>query len=401
MKSGHFPGILIPVLLALGACAGNDFEMGTYGYDKQFFAAQGIGILDLAGPDGQSRVMVAPCWQGRVLTSTTGGDAGVSYGWVNHKFIASGETDPQFNSFGGEERFWIGPEGGAFSWFFKKGDEQVYANWKVPSVIDTEPFEVLETSENRAVMASRASLANASGIRFDIGFRREVKVLGREDAAALLGVSIPEGVKAVAYSTANTISNEGSTAWDKSCGMPSVWLLGCFNPTPTTTVFIPYDTAGEGMIVKDDYFGKIPSDRLSVRDGFVFFKIDGQYRAKIGLPKGRAMEYVASYDKASHVLTILKYTVPDGSVDYVNGQWGEQDSPFGGDVINSYNDGPTETGTIMGPFYEIETSSPAAALAPGQSLTHCQTTMHLQGSENDIASIVKEVFGLSLEDIIV
>ena len=53
----------------------------------------------------------------------------------------------------------------------------------------------------------------------------------------------------------------------------------------------------------------------------------------------------------------------------------------------------------MGPFYEIETSSPAAALAPGQSLTHCQTTMHLQGSVDDIASIVRTVFGLSLEDI--
>ena len=51
------------------------------------------------------------------------------------------------------------------------------------------------------------------------------------------------------------------------------------------------------------------------------------------------------------------------SFSYVNGQWGPQEDPFAGDVINSYNDGPVEDGSIMGPFYEIETSSPGG-LAP-------------------------------------
>ena len=398
--SGLSKTVLLPALIAvLGGCAVSDFDMGTYGYDKQFVSAHGIEVLDLAGEDSCSRVMVAPCLQGRVLTSTTAGEKGASYGWINHKFIASGVTDPQFNSFGGEERFWIGPEGGAFSWFFKKGDEQVYANWKVPSVIDTDAFEVIESSPDKAVMGRSASLVNASGASFDIAFRREVAVLGRDEVSGMLACDVPEDVKVVAYKTDNTLTNEGACAWDAQSGMPSVWILGCFNPSPTTTVFIPYETAGEGMIVKDDYFGKIPSDRLSVRGGFVFFKIDGQYRAKIGLPRGRATEYVASYDSATKVLTILKYTVPEGSPDYVNSQWGEQECAFGGDVVNSYNDGPTDTGVIMGPFYEIETSSPAAALLPGQSLTHSQVTMHLQGSEEGIAAIVKSVFGLSLEDI--
>ena len=58
-----------------------------------------------------------------------------------------------------------------------------------------------------------------------------------------------------------------------------------------------------------------------------------------------------------------KYVAPAEDALYVNSQWGDQDDPFDGDVINSYNDGPTEDGTIMGPFYEIEASSPAAALA--------------------------------------
>jgi hypothetical protein len=45
-------------------------------------------------------------------------------------------------AFGGKERFWIGPEGGPFSWYFKPGVEQVYANWDVPAFIDSDAFEV-------------------------------------------------------------------------------------------------------------------------------------------------------------------------------------------------------------------------------------------------------------------
>ncbi|MDG2385208.1 MAG: hypothetical protein P8N76_26290 [Pirellulaceae bacterium] len=48
--------------------------------------------------------------------------------------------------------------------------------------------------------------------------------------------------------------------------------------------------------------------------------------------------------------------------------WKLQDQPYAGDVINSYNDGPLELGKPgLGPFYELETSSRAAALGPGKA----------------------------------
>ncbi|MCQ2149831.1 MAG: hypothetical protein MJY45_05740, partial [Bacteroidales bacterium] len=68
-------------------------------------------------------------------------------------------------------------------------------------------------------------------------------------------------------------------------------------------------------------------------------------------------------------------------------------------VINSYNDGPTETGVVMGPFYEIETSSPAADLYPGESLTHTQYTIHIEGDESGLAAIADKVFGVSLNKV--
>lgn len=376
-----------------------EYEMGTYGYDRAFFARHGIETVELTSPDGDSKIMVIPAYQGRVMTSTASGDAGDSYGWINYGFIESGTVNPQFNPTGGEERFWLGPEGGPNSWYFKKGQEQIYANWKVPAEIDTQTYRIASKSDRSVSFSARFDLRNASDRRFSIGVERTVELLDKARAAEALGADIPDGLKIVAYCSDNVLTNCGEDAWTRQTGMPSVWLLGMFNPTPTTTVFIPYNKDFDGRKVNDAYFGKIPADRLVMDDGMLYFRIDGKYRSKLGLPAGSARDVCGSYDTEKGVLTIVKYTLPAGDVDYVNGQWGDQEDPFSGDVINSYNDGPTEDGTVMGPFYEIETSSPGAALAPGESLSHLQYTIHLQGGEAEIAAVVKSVFGVELERI--
>lgn len=391
--------LLTAVAAASMICGCNDqteYEMGTYGYDLNYLAGKGIDTIELKSGDGQSKVMLSAGLQGRVMTSTTSGNEGQSYGWINYRFLDAGEVSKQFNPIGGEERFWIGPEGGPNSWYFKKDQEQIYENWIVPAGIDTERYEVIEQTDTRAVFTHRMELDNASDYHFIIDVNRTVEMVEADELAEVLGTSLPTDVKTLAYKTINTLTNGGENAWNRETGMPSVWLLGSFNPTPTTTVFIPYDKNFDGKIINDEYFGKVPADRLVLEDGMAYFKIDGEYRSKIGLPCGSAKDICGSYDSEKKVLNILKYTVPAGKQDYVNGQWGPQEDPFCGDVINSYNDGITDTGTIMGPFYEIETSSPGAALAPGESLTHTQYTIHIEGSEETLAAIVKKVFGADL-----
>ncbi len=338
----RFTIAMLSAAIAAGASACSDGnKMGTYGYDAGYLASKGIPTIELKSEDGQARVLLAPTLQGRVMTSTTGGEKGPSFGWLNYKALADGFVNPQFNPFGGEERFWIGPEGGPFSWFFKPGEEQVYANWNVPALLDTEAYDVESASGTQAVFVKEQTLRNASGNEFNIGLRRVVTILEKAGTEELLGV---------------------------------------------------YNEDHEGKIVNDEYFGKVPADRLQVGDGLIRFKIDGKYRSKIGLPAGSARDICGSYDPEAGVLNILKYTIPEGECDYVNSQWGPQDDPYHGDVINSYNDGPTETGTIMGPFYEIETSSPAAPLQPGQTLTHTQYTLHLQGPAPILESIFNRIF---------
>jgi hypothetical protein len=374
------------------------FDEGSYGYDFAFLKENKITIVELKSPNSKACLLLAPDYQGRVMTSTASGVKGKSFGWINYKLIKSGVVSKQFNPVGGEERFWLGPEGGPFSIFFPQGSEQVFANWVVPPVLDTEKFEVADVLSNSVRFVKYANLRNASGTQFRVAIERVVKLLDADSLKKVFNVGIPKGLDVVAYRSDNKIMNMGEKPWIKETGLLSVWMLCMFNPSPTTTVFMPYKTVGEGTIVNDAYFGKVPPDRLKVEDGVVYFKIDGKLRSKIGLPPERAKEICGSYDSAQKILTLLWCTLPPEQSEYVNSQWGKQEDPFRGDAINSYNDGPVD-GSILGPFYEIETSSPAAKLNPGQSLTHSQVVAHIQGDEAELASIVKQLFNLDLKEI--
>src|SRR5882757_2555257 len=135
MKPRHL--LLLPVALALTTLT----HAATFADDLAFLRKHTSVVL-LADTAGQAQVAVAPAWQGRVMTSTAGGGTGTSYGWVNRDLIASGKFVPHINVFGGEDRFWLGPEGGQFSIFFAKDAKFDLEHWFTPAALDTEPFEV-------------------------------------------------------------------------------------------------------------------------------------------------------------------------------------------------------------------------------------------------------------------
>ena len=174
-----------------------------------------------------------------------------------------------------------------------------------------------------------------------------------------------------------------------------------FVPAPGTTVIIPYQNNPNdtGSVVNDSYFGTVPNDRLIISDSTIFFRADGKYRSKIGLSYSHAKDLLGSYDETSGSLTILQFEKPATERPYVNSQWQIQQQPFAGDMINSYNDGPVEDGSQMGPFYELESSSPAAELKPGEFLEHTQRIFHFQGSEHDLDPICRKLFGVNIQEI--
>jgi len=377
--------------------AGADFG------DDTAFLARHTRLIVLSDQAGKAKVALAPAWQGRVMTSTTGGDSGPSFGWINRELIASGKILPHMNAFGGEDRFWMGPEGGQFSIFFPKGAPFEFAHWQTPAVLDTEPFDVISQARDEAVFGREFTLTNYSGTVLDVGVRRTVRLLTPEDAWKHLNVRPAEGVSLVAYASDNRITNRGREPWKKETGVLSVWILGMFNPSPSTVVVVPIKAGPEselGVKVTSDYFGQVPPDRLVVRDDVVFFRADGQYRSKIGVSPRRSKAILGSYDPDQRLLTVVQFNQPPGVTDYVNSLWKLQDDPYAGDAANSYNDGPPEPGAKpMGPFYELESSSPAAALAPGESLTHIHRTIHLTGPEPALDAVARATLGVSLDDI--
>jgi hypothetical protein len=382
---------------------------GSFADDLAFMSEHTeIVLLEKDG----AAVALAPAYQGRVMTSAVDKEDGAGFGWINRPVIEkgflsdeekAGKLEEHIYIFGGEERFWLGPEGGQFALFFKPGTKFEFSDWTTPPAIDTDAFAVVEKSEESAKFSHETELVNYSGTKFKVGIERTVKILGADNAVDLIGGELSEGLTMVGYETDNVITNKGEDAWKPETGLLSIWMLGMYNPSPTTTVVIPFvegDEAELGAKVKDDYFGKVPEDYLKVEDDVLFFRGDGTRRGKIGITPQRSKGIAGSYDAAGKVLNIVTYNVQEAPEGFVNSAWELQEKPYAGDVINSYNDGSPEPGVApLGPFYELETSSPAAALKPGGTMRHVQRTYHIQGSEESLDPIAKKLLGVGLEEI--
>jgi len=411
MKSMNpHPLILLAMMTASGMSFAEENKMSNtpsnFGEDVAFLKKH-TEVVVLR--QGDAAVAVAPAYQGRVMTSSATGDDGTSYGWLNYKLIqqgvlkgeaAAGKLESKIHVFGGEERFWLGPEGGQFGIFFAPGTKFDFDHWKTPPPIDTEPFQVVSSDKNRAVFSASFSVANQSGTTFDLAVERTVRMLSAEELSKSLGVKVPSDLPFVAYETSNRLTNRGKKKWDPSTGLLSVWILGMYKPSPSTVMAIPFVEKASGPTVNDAYFGKIAADRLKIGKGVVFFKGDGASRGKIGIPPIRATGFAGSYSPDLRCLTIVRCDPTPANGKYVNSMWEQQKDPYAGDLINAYNDGSPAPGQPpLGPFYELETSSPGAELVPGQSLTHRQITVHFTGESKQLNPIATQTLGVSLEKI--
>ena len=374
---------------------------GTFGFDLQFLKQYHKDLILLGdGSDAGAQIIILPAYQGRVMTSTADGNGGMSFGWINYELIDSNKEEEHFHAFGGEERFWLGPEGGQFSIFFKKGDPFDFDHWYVPKAIDTEPFILVSSSKTEANFQSEIYLKNYSGFEFNLRVNRHIRLLSKTEIPLLLGFPLPENLQIVGFESNNSITNTGNTPWTKEKGLLSIWILSMFNAGNKTTIAVPYKQGNEndlGKLVTDDYFGKVPVDRLKIKNGVIFLNADANYRSKIGISPKRALPILASFDQVNEVLTIAQFSLPEFPADYVNSLWKIQEKPFDGDVVNAYNDGFID-GKQMGKFYELESSSPAASLNLGESMHHLHRTIHLKGNSNELNEITKTLLGIQLSE---
>ena len=151
--------------------------------------------------DGDARVAVAPAYQARVMTSTLAGPDSPGYGWLNDEFIAAGEENTKSNNYGGEDRFWLGPEAGQFGLWFAPNEPMDRDHWKTPRGFGNGPWEVAGRDACSVATSRRFEVRNYSETTFPCVVERVLRLVNRSEAAALLGTAVPDGWSALSRTT--------------------------------------------------------------------------------------------------------------------------------------------------------------------------------------------------------
>src|SRR5580692_7081609 len=107
--------------------------------DLGFLRAHGP-VQVLEAPNG-GRVVVSARWQGRVMTCAVE-PHGASLGFLHRRFIENGKVGTPFDNYGGEDRFWLGPEGGQFGLYFPSGAPFAIGSWQTPHALQEGPWDV-------------------------------------------------------------------------------------------------------------------------------------------------------------------------------------------------------------------------------------------------------------------
>jgi hypothetical protein len=85
--------------------------MSIFSYDRDFILKHDPSAVLLA--EGDAQVIISAKYQGKVFTSTFGGENGQSLGWINYSAF-EGPLNAHMNAYGGENLFWLGPDVAVF-----------------------------------------------------------------------------------------------------------------------------------------------------------------------------------------------------------------------------------------------------------------------------------------------
>ncbi len=384
------------------ALKNDDSSLWTFGRDLSFFSKYGIETLVLSNDN--SFVAVSPALQARVMTSTYGGADGPSIGWINRVQLAFKNDPANRAQVGGEDRFWVGPQGGDFSLFFKGGAARTSENWQIPSFMSAEPWALVAKTQSRAKFEKTAEFENDKGAKFKIKAEREISVLSRKHVSDILGIEIPSQVEIAAFQSFNKLTNAGDKKWTPDSGLLNISVQSCFNANRKTYAFIPY-RAGEpaklGDIVRDNFLeasaSADTSERLTVDTDFIKYKVDGRRLGEIGVSPQRSEGIALSYDETNRILTVILYIKPAQLRSYLPSSWRRAADNFGGEAVSVFNNGaPAGSNAPAAAYYEISTYSPALSLEAGKSQFHLQRTFHFHGSEYDLGLISYKLAGISI-----
>ena len=385
------PTLLIcTVLLLPFACN----RKGEHRYaDDLALVEKRTAIVELKADGGAARALVTPDLQGRILTTTAAGTDGASNGWFDRAVFTT--NDSVTGGVGGEDRVWITPLGSQHSFYYGQSVPLNEDNWSVPAPIEHEPFTVMNQSARSVWLRKDMTLTNFSGTALTMQLDRRLTLHGRAGVEQQLGVSLPEEVVSVGFTSDHRLKNTGNSTWTKASGLAGIWNAGTFLGTDGATVILPL-RRGKNLDDLLTYMGPLGEERLWQNGSAAYFRGDGRYRSKVGIPPRVARDTYAAYVPEADRLTIVRFSLA-GDTLYANTAVSIQDDPYRGEAIPIYNNGPLDyQPTEEVSFFELESTSALRELKPGWMIGHSHEVYHLIGEREDLAPLCRQLTGAEL-----
>lgn len=381
--------ILLSIMAASAILSCTTSHTKNYKNDLNFIQEK-TDVVELTSEDGQSRVLITPKYQGRVISSSNKGLNGTSNGWVNYNAFHNDSLNTGQN-IGGEDRLWIGPLGGQYSFYYQQISPINEDNWQVPEPFNAQPYQLLSKSLNEAKMCKEMHLSNFIGTEFNLLVNKTITLLSNDEIEKQLNIKLNENIKVVAFNSKHSLINKDTVQWTKETGLPCIWSLAMLPGSDKTQVFIPLK---EKVQINDigNYLSDINEDRISINGNILEYKADGKYRNKLGFkPEVLKGNTFASFTPENKTLTIVQYQRTNDSL-YFNSEVSIQENPYLGEPIQVYNHGPMDFSEPKeNAFYELESTSAMKELMPNDSITHYQTIYHLNGDLEELKRILNQI----------
>ncbi|NMH87921.1 DUF6786 family protein [Flavivirga algicola] len=383
------------IIICIVASCNNKTNISSYEDDLKLIKEH-TNFVELTSNEGKSRLIICPKYQGKIITSTYHGMAGKSNGWLNRNAI--NKQNPTGKGVGGEDRIWIGPLGGQFSFYYQQIKPLDEKNWQVPSTLEDMTFNELSKTSTQVLLEGNVQLTNFKGTTFNLNIKRNISILNKSNIEENLKFKLNPTVDFVAYNSSHTLKNIDSVSWKKETGLASIWSAGMFKGRDSTTVIIPLKNNGSISNVFK-YMGPLNTKRLYIKNKTLLYRADGKYRSKIGVPHKFAPEIYGCYSKDQQRLTIIQYRKTNDSL-YFNSNVFVQKNPYQGEVIPIYNHGTMDySATDDISFFELESTSAMKVLHPNETITHFHRVYHFSGSFNELNHISEKLLNFNLNEI--
>lgn len=329
---------------------------GEAGFDEDVeFLGKYTEVCVLCSVDDHMRIAIAPQWQGTVMTSCTTLGQLTSHGdvaydtieWNKSENSANRNLSIPLNQWGGEDRLtlWDGLPGTCCS--------------PHPLALQT-VSQPARTNAGDDTLFRYEAEGSRPADRADVrSFRveRAVQILGKSKVAMMLGIPLSSTIRSVAFLSTNVVRNTGSQPWDQQHGWFNLGLSGSVKPGPGQTLIVPCQGQQTGTPAPAG--SRFLGDRLLIRS-------NGRLDLDESLFKSRENQTTGNYDAVRGVLTLVV----------------------------------SEQTTVAGvPCTSLENAAPAVAVQPGEAIERLRTTLHFQGTPNELDLIARQMLHLSITEI--